>query len=72
MIHIISQISSFFIVYEIKYYTTVEEVADNPSSKIRSLINPIWVYDYVKNYFEINNTKIWILRAYKLDNYQYI
>ena len=57
--------------YEVKYYATVEEVIDRPSSRIGTFNKfHIWTRDHVKNYLGRNNAKIWILRVYKLDESQ--
>lgn len=54
--------------YEIKYYATVEEVANKSSSRIGTLNKfHIWTRDHVKSYLEKKEAKIWILRVYKLD-----
>lgn len=57
--------------YEVKYYATVEEVIDKPSTRIGSFNKfHIWTRDHVKNYLGRKETKIWILRVYKLDKPQ--
>ena len=57
--------------YEVKYYATVEEVIDRPSTRIGSFNKfHIWTRDHVKNYLGRKNAKIWILRVYELDNHQ--
>lgn len=57
--------------YEVKYYATVEEVIEKPSTRIGAFNNfHIWTRDHVKNYLERNKAKIWILRVYKLDKPQ--
>ena len=57
--------------YEVKYYATVEEVIDRPSTRIGSFNKfHIWTRDHVKNYLGRKNAKIWILRVYELDEPQ--
>lgn len=57
--------------YEIKYYATVEEVIDKPSSRIGAFNKfHIWTREHVKNYLGRKEAKIWILRVYKLDEPQ--
>lgn len=57
--------------YEVKYYATVEEVIDKPSTRIGSFNKfHIWTRDHVKNYLGRKEAKIWILRIYKLDKPQ--
>ena len=57
--------------YEVKYYATVEEVIDKPSTRIGSFNKfHIWTSDHVKNYLGRKEAKIWILRVYKLDKPQ--
>ena len=57
--------------YEVKYYATVEEVIDKPSTIIGSFNKlHIWTRDHVKTFLGRNNAKIWILRVYKLDKPQ--
>ena len=57
--------------YEIKYYATVEEVIDKPSTRIGAFNKfHIWTRDHVKGYLGRNNAKIWILRVYELDKPQ--
>lgn len=57
--------------YEIKYYATVEEVIDKPSSRIGAFNKfHIWTREHVKDYLGRKEAKIWILRAYKLDEPQ--
>ena len=57
--------------YEIKYYATVEEVIEKPSTRIGAFNKfHIWTRDYVKDYLGRNPAKIWILRVYKLDEPQ--
>ena len=57
--------------YEVKYYATVEEVIEKPSTRI-SAFNKfhIWTRDHVKDYLGRKQAKIWILRVYKLDKPQ--
>ena len=58
-------------VYEVKYYATVEEVIDRPSTRIGTFNKfHIWTSEHVKNYLGKKNAKIWILRIYKLDKPQ--
>ncbi len=53
--------------YEVKYYATVEEVIDKPSSRIGAFNKfHIWTRDHVKNYLGRKEAKIWILRVYEL------
>lgn len=57
--------------YEVKYYATVEEVNDKPSTRIGAFNKfHIWTRDHVKNYLGRKPAKIWILRVYKLDKPQ--
>lgn len=57
--------------YEVKYYATVEEVIDKPSTRIGAFNKfHIWTRDHVKNYLGRKPAKIWILRVYKLDKPQ--
>ena len=57
--------------YEVKYYATVEEVIDKPSSRIGAFNKfHIWTRDHVKDYLGRKEAKIWILRVYKLDEPQ--
>ena len=57
--------------YEVKYYATVEEVIDKPSTRIGAFNKfHIWTRDHVKKYLGRETAKIWILRVYKLDNPQ--
>ena len=57
--------------YEIKYYATVEEIIDKPSTRIGTFNKfHIWTRDHVKKYLGRNNAQIWILRVYKLDEPQ--
>ena len=57
--------------YEVKYYATVEEVIDKPSSRIGAFNKfHIWTRDHVKDYLGRKKAKIWILRVYELDKPQ--
>ena len=57
--------------YEVKYYATVEEVIDKPSSRIGAFNKfHIWTRDHVKDYLGRKKAKIWILRVYELDEPQ--
>ena len=57
--------------YEVKYYATVEEVIEKPSTRIGRFNKfHIWTRDHVKNYLGKSSAKIWILRVYKLDKPQ--
>lgn len=57
--------------YEIKYYATVEDVIDRPSTEIDAFNKfHIWTQKHVENYLRRDNAKIWILRVYKLKNPQ--
>ena len=57
--------------YEIKYYATVEEVIEKPSTRIGAFNKfHIWTRDHVKDYLGRNPAQIWILRVYKLDKSQ--
>ena len=57
--------------YEVKYYATVEDVIEKPSSRIGAFNKfHIWTRDHVKNYLGKNEAKIWILRVYELDEPQ--
>ncbi|SDA56993.1 DUF1802 family protein [Methanobrevibacter millerae] len=57
--------------YEVKYYATVEEVIDKPSTRIGSFYKfHIWTRNHVKDYLGRKKAKIWILRVYKLDEPQ--
>ena len=57
--------------YEVKYYATVEEVIEKPSTRIGAFNKfHIWTRDHVKDYLGRKQAKIWILRVYKLDNPQ--
>ena len=57
--------------YEIKYYATVEEVIDKPSTRIGAFNKfHIWTRDHVKDYLGRKEAKIWILRVYELDKPQ--
>lgn len=54
--------------YEVKYYATVEEVIDKPSSRIGAFNKfHIWTSKHVKDYLGKKEAKIWILRIYELD-----
>lgn len=51
--------------YEVKYYETVEEVIDRPSTRIGAFNKfHILTRNHVKKYLGRNNSKIWILRFY--------
>ena len=57
--------------YEVKYYATVEEVIDKPSTRIEAFNKfHIWTRDHVKDYLGRNYAKIWILRVFELDEPQ--
>lgn len=57
--------------YEVKYYATVEEIIDKPSSRIGAFNKfHIWTREHVKNYLGRKEAKIWILRVYELDKPQ--
>lgn len=57
--------------YEIKYYATVEEIIDKPSTRIGAFNKfHIWTREHVKKYLGRKNAKIWILRVYELDEPQ--
>ncbi|WP_458404922.1 DUF1802 family protein [Methanobrevibacter sp.] len=57
--------------YEVKYYATVEEVIEKPSTRIGAFNKfHIWTRDHVKNYLGRKEAKIWILRVYELDESQ--
>ncbi len=57
--------------YEVKYYATVEEVIEKPSTRIGSFNKfHIWTRAHVKDYLGRKEAKIWILRVYKLDKPQ--
>ncbi len=57
--------------YEVKYYATVEEVIEKPSTRIGAFNKfHIWTRNHVKNYLGRKEAKIWILRVYKLDEPQ--
>ena len=57
--------------YEVKYYATVEEVIEKPSTRIGAFNKfHIWTHDHVKDYLGRKQAKIWILRVYKLDKPQ--
>lgn len=50
----------------IKYFATVEEIVEKPTSRIPSDKNYIWTKDHVKNYMTGKTAYIWILRVYAL------
>lgn len=53
--------------YEVKYYATVEEIIEKPSSRIGAFNKfHIWTREHVKNYLGRKEAKIWILRVYEL------
>ena len=57
--------------YEVKYYATVEEIIDKPSTRIGAFNKfHIWTRDHVKKYLGRSNAKIWILRVYELNEPQ--
>ena len=57
--------------YEVKYYATVEEVIEKPSTRIGAFNKfHIWTRNHVKDYLGRKQAKIWILRVYKLDKPQ--
>ena len=57
--------------YEIKYYATVEEVIEKPSTRIGAFNKfHIWTRGHVKDYLGRKPAQIWILRVYKLDEPQ--
>lgn len=57
--------------YKVKYYATVEEVIDKPSTRIGSFNKfHIWTRNHVKNFLGRKNAKIWILRIYELNKPQ--
>ena len=57
--------------YEVKYYATVEEVIDKPSTRIGAFNKfHIWTRNHVKDYLGRKEAKIWILRVYELDKPQ--
>lgn len=57
--------------YEVKYYATVEEIIEKPSTRIGTFNKfHIWTRDHVKNYLGRKEAKIWILRVYELDKPQ--
>ena len=54
--------------YKVKYYATVEEVIDKPSTRIGAFNKfHVWTRDHVKDYLGIKEAKTWVLRVYKLD-----
>lgn len=58
-------------IYEVKYYATVEDVIERPSTRIGAFNKfHIWTRDHVKNYLGRKDAKIWILRIYELDEPQ--
>lgn len=57
--------------YEVKYYATIEEVIEKPSTRIGAFNKfHIWTRDHVKDYLGRKPAQIWILRVYKLDEPQ--
>lgn len=57
--------------YEVKYYATVEEIIEKPSSRIGTFNKfHIWTREHVKEYLGRKEAKIWILRVYKLNEPQ--
>jgi len=50
----------------IKYFATLEKIAEKPVSRIPSDKYYIWTRDHVKNYMTGKNAFIWFLRVYKL------
>ena len=57
--------------YEVKYYATVEDVIEKPSTRIGSFNKfHIWTRNHVKDYLGRKEAKIWILRVYELDKPQ--
>lgn len=57
--------------YEVKYYATVEEVIEKPSTRIGAFNKyHIWTRDHVKDYLGSKPAQIWILRVYELDEPQ--
>ena len=57
--------------YEIKYYATVEEIINKPSTRIGAFNKfHIWTRDHVKTFLGRSAANIWILRVYKLDKPQ--
>ena len=57
--------------YEVKYYASVEDIFDRPSTRIGAFNKfHIWTRDHVKNYLGRKEAKIWILRVYELDEPQ--
>ena len=57
--------------YEVKFYATVEEVIEKPSTRIGAFNKfHIWTRNHVKDYLGRKQAKIWILRVYKLDKPQ--
>ena len=57
--------------YEVKYYATVDEVIEKPSTRIGAFNKfHIWTRDHVKSYLGKKPAQIWILRVYKLNKPQ--
>ena len=57
--------------YKVKYYATVEEIIEKPSSIIGGFNKfHIWTREHVKDYLGSNPAQIWILRVYELDEPQ--
>lgn len=57
--------------YEVKYYATVEEVIEKPSTRIGAFNKfHIWTREHVKNYLGRKPAQIWILRVYELNEHQ--
>lgn len=57
--------------YEIKYYATVEEIINKPSTRIGAFNKfHIWTRDHVKTFLGRSAANIWILRVYELDEPQ--
>lgn len=57
--------------YEVKYYATVEEIIEKPSSRIGTFNKfHIWTREHVKEYLGKKEAKIWILRVYEMDKPQ--
>ena len=57
--------------YEVKYFATVEEVIEKPSTRIGAFNKfHIWTREHVKDYLGRKKAKIWILRVYKLNKPQ--
>ena len=52
---------------EIKYFATVENLMQIPTTRVGTLKNQyIWTSDHVKSYLGGSNAYIWVLRVYKL------